>query len=64
MIPHWACCPSLSGVIEISKKMNTESFQHTSLTNYMVNMSIMFTMVNTGPGTYVKHVPKARNKSI
>jgi hypothetical protein len=30
----------------------------------MANMSIMFTMSTTLPGTYVKHAPKAPNKSI
>jgi hypothetical protein len=41
--------------------MNTESFQDTSLTNYMLNMLIMFIMSNPLPGTYVKIVPKAPN---
>ncbi len=44
--------------------MNAESVQHTTLANYMANMSIMFTMSDTLPGTYVKHVQKAPNKSI
>jgi hypothetical protein len=44
--------------------MNTESVQHTTLGNYMVHMSIMFTMSDTLPATYVKHVQKAPNKSI
>lgn len=39
--------------------MNTESVQHTTVANYMVNMWLMFPMNNTLPGNYVKHVSKS-----
>jgi hypothetical protein len=36
--------------------MNIGSVQHTTLANYMVNISIMFIVSNTLPGTYVTRI--------